>query len=138
MYVANVWYYLIMKVSSKEIYRMFGGKLHGHKVMKDFVCRALAKFPVDIIDHITTDCWFLGSTQDAWAYAFRGDEVAGKHLIILSDSLWDQPEEDIFYTIAHEIGHVVLGHRNAILEPQTKSETARQEREARAFALKYV
>lgn len=125
-------------ISSGQIARKFGGKLHGHKVMKDFVCRALAKFPPDIIDHVTADCWFLGSTPDAWAYTFRGDEVEGKHLIILSDTLWDQPEEDIIYTIAHEIGHVVLGHRNAILEPQSQKETDRQEDEARAFAMKYV
>lgn len=125
-------------MTTTQILRAFGGKLHGHKVMKDYVCRTLAKFPQDIVDHITTDCWFLGSTEDAWAYAFRGDEVAGKHLIILSDSLWEQPDEDIIYTIAHEIGHVVLGHRNAILEPQTKHQTDRQEEEARAFAMKYV
>ena len=127
-----------MKITPREIYKLFGGKLHGHKVMKDYVCRVLAKFPVDIIDHITTDCWFLGSTDDAWAYTFRGDEIEGKHLIVLSDSLWDQPDRDIVYTIAHEIGHVVLGHRNAILEPQTKAQTDRQEREAHAFALKYL
>lgn len=127
-----------MTITPKEIYRLFGGKLHGSRVMKDYVCKTLAKFPADIIDHITTDCWFLGSTRDAWAYTFRGDEVEGKHLIILSDSLWDQPDEDIIYTIAHEIGHIVLGHRNAILEPQSKAETAKQEREAHAFAVKYL
>ena len=127
-----------MKITNQEIHKMFGGKLHGSRVMKDYVCRTLAKFPKDIIDHITTDCWFLSSTSDAWAYTFRGNEVEGKHLIILSDALWDQPDKDITYTIAHEIGHVVLGHRNAILEPQTKAETAKQERDARAFAMKYV
>lgn len=127
-----------MRITSKEIYRLFGGKLFGTRKMKNSVCRTLAKFPADIIDHITSDCWFLGSTIDAWAYTFRGDEVSGKHLIILSDSLWHQPEEDIIYTIAHEIGHVVLGHKNAILEPQTKSKIAKQEKEAREFALKYL
>lgn len=106
--------------------------------MRDYVCRTLAKFPRDIINHITTDCWFLGSTSDAWAYAFRGDEIAGKHLIVLSDSLWEQPNWDIMYTIAHEIGHIVLGHRNAILAPQTTKEIAKQEHDARVFALQYV
>src|SRR5689334_19294068 len=122
----------------KEIYRLFGGKLHGSRVMQNYVCRTLALLPLDIIDHITSDCWFLGSTADAWAYTFRGDEIKGKHLIVLSDSLWLQSDEDITYTIAHEVGHIVLGHRNAILEPQTKSQTARQEREADEFAQRYV
>jgi hypothetical protein len=125
-------------MTPREIYRRFGGKLFGSRKMKNYVCRTLAKFPEDVIDHITDDCWFLGSTTDAWAYTFRGDEVAGKHLVILSDSLWDQPEADIIYTVAHEIGHVALGHKNAILEPQSKAQTAKQEKEARAFALKYI
>ena len=125
-------------MTERQIFQAFGGKIHGTRVMKDFVCRTLAKYPKDIIDHITTDCWFLGSTQDAWAYTFRGDEVRGKHLIILSDSLWEQPDEDIVYTIAHEIAHLVLGHRNAILAPQSKKETARQENEAHRFAMKYI
>jgi Zn-dependent peptidase ImmA (M78 family) len=80
----------------------------------------------------------LGSTTDAWAYTFRGDEVSGSHLIILSDSLWDQPDEDIIYTVAHEIGHVILGHKNAILEPQSEAQVAKQEKEAREYALKYL
>lgn len=127
-----------MRITPREINRLFGGKLFGTRKMKKYVCRTLAKFPPDVIEHITADCWFLGSTTDAWAYTFRGDEVTGKHMIILSDSLWDQPEKDIMYTIAHEIGHVALGHRNAILEPQSKRETTKQEKEARAFALKYI
>lgn len=102
--------------------------------MKRYVCQTLAKFPEDIVDHITRDCWFLGSTEDAWAYSFRGDEIAGKHLIVLSDELFAQSDEQITYTIAHEIGHIILGHRNAILTTQSRSETARQEREAREFA----
>ena len=125
-------------MTSQQIYREFGGKLVGTRNLKEYVCRTLAKFPPDIVHHITSTCWFLGSPEDAWAYAFRGDEIAAAHLVILSDSLWDQPEEDIIYTIAHEIGHVVLGHKNAILEPQSKAQIARQEREARAFALKYI
>lgn len=127
-----------MKVTTRDVYRLFGGKIHGTKTMKNYVCQVVAKLPLDIIEHITSDCWFLGSTTDAWAYSFRGDEVSGKHLIVLSDSLWEQPEQDIIYTIAHEIGHIVLGHRNAILAPQTKREIAKQEKEARDFALRYI
>ncbi len=125
-------------MTPRQIYHAFSGKLHGNRTMKRYVCRTLSKFPQDIIDHITRDCWFLGSTEDAWAYSFRGDEIAGKHLIVLSDELFTQSDEQIEYTIAHEIGHIILGHRNAILSSQSKSETARQEREAHAFALRYL
>lgn len=125
-----------MKV--QEISRLFGGKIIGTRTMKSYICRTVAKFPPTIINKITKTCWFLGSTSDAWAYAFHISELTGKHIVILSDSLWEQPEHDIYYTIAHEIGHIILGHKNAILESQTKRETAQQEREARRFALEYI
>lgn len=54
-----------MSITPGEIHRLFGGKLFGSKKMKGYVCRTLAKFPVHVIDHITADCWFLGSTTDA-------------------------------------------------------------------------
>jgi hypothetical protein len=127
-----------MTKTQQQIYRRFGGKLIGSRKMKDYVCRTVAKFPVDIIRTITNNCWFLGSVADAWAYTFRGEEVSSKHLIVLSDSLWDQSDTDILYTIAHEVGHVVLGHRNAILAPQTKAQIHKQEKEAHAFAIKYL
>ncbi len=124
--------------SLRKIYRAFGGKLHGSRKMKAYVCRTLSKFPDAVIDHITSDCWFLGSTPDAWAFTFSGDDLAGKHLIILSDDLLHQTEEQIEYSIAHEIGHVILGHRNAIMAPQTDGEVEKQEREADKFALQYI
>jgi hypothetical protein len=127
-----------MDYTAREIYKAFGGKLHVHKLLRDHVCRTVAQLPKELIDHITKHCWFLGSTEDAWAYTFRGDEIAGKHLIILTDLLLNQPDEDIEWTIMHEIGHVVLGHRNGILEPQTKAETTIQEQQADAFAKKYL
>lgn len=123
---------------TRQIKRAFGGKLHVNKPLQRLVVATLAKMPDEVIDHVTSDCWFLGSVDDAWAYTFRGDELVGKHLIILSDILLEQPEEDIQYTIAHEIGHVILGHRNSILASQSKTEIVRQEREARQFAMQYI
>lgn len=123
---------------NRHIARLFGGKLHVSKKLKEHVCRAVGLLPQSIIAQITSHCWFLGSTEDAWAYTFRGDEVMGKHLVILSDELLNQTDDDIQWTIIHEIGHVVLGHRNAILAPQSKGEIAKQEREADAFARRYI
>ncbi len=127
-----------MKKRVREIYRAFDGKLHGSGTMKWAVCRTLAKMPEEVIDHITSDCWFLASTPDAFGFTFSGDDVAGKHLIVLSDDLLVQSNEQIAYTISHEIGHVILGHRNAIMAPQSKREIAQQEQEAHEFALRYL
>lgn len=123
---------------ARQIKRAFGVKLHVSESLQQHVVNTLAIMPDDIVDHITSDCWFLGSVDDASAYTIRGDELGGKYLIILSDRLLDQSPADIQYTIVHEIGHVVLGHRNAILAPQSKREIARQERLAHKFAMKYV
>lgn len=122
----------------KELYKAFGGKLHGSRKMKQMVCRTLAMMPEEIIDHITSDCWFFSSTEDAWAFTIRGDELIGKHLIFLGEDLLREPDSQIMYTIAHEIGHVILGHRNSILVSQTPREVRKQESEAHEFAKHYL
>lgn len=70
-----------------QIKREFGVRLHVSKPLPKYVIQTLSKMPDNVIDHITNNCWFLGSVDDAWAYTFRGDELVGKHLIILSDIL---------------------------------------------------
>lgn len=124
--------------SHADVLRSFGGKIHVSALLKRYVVRVVAKLPEEIRAHIASDCWFLGSRKDAWAYTFTGDELAGKHLIILSDELSRQSDTDIEWTIMHEIGHVILGHRNSILVTQSGKEIARQEREADAFARTYL
>ena len=94
--------------------------------------------PVEVQSFITEKCWFFSSMDDAWAFAFTGNDLVDQHLIFLSDELWKQPEQEIYYTIAHEIGHVILGHRNSTLIRQTRTEIRRQEKEADRFAKKYT
>ena len=120
-----------------EIKRLFGNKIVGTKKMEHFVLSVISKMPVSIIDKITKSTWFFGSVDDAWAFTFTGDDLKGKHLIFLSDDLLSQQANQIRYTIAHEIGHVILKHRNSVFEKQTKKEIKRQEKEADEFAMKY-
>lgn len=127
-----------MKKDPGEIYVMFKGKLVGNKRMKYHVCETLARMSPEIVSYITKNCWFFASMEDAWAFAFTGNDLADQHLIFLSDELMSQSEEQIHYTIAHEIGHVMLGHRNSTLVRQTKSEVKQQEKEAHDFAEKWT
>lgn len=127
-----------MDKSTKEIYQAFRGKLVGNAQMKRHVCEAVALMPKDIVNFVTKNCWFLGSTEDAWAFTFTGNDLKDHHLIFISDELLLQTDEQIRYTIAHEIGHVMLNHRNSVLVRQTKAEIKRQEKEADLFAKKYV
>jgi len=117
---------------------MFGNKLVGTKPMKDYVCETLSAMPFEAIDYVTANCWFLASMEDAFAFTFTGNDLANKHLIFLSDELLSQSKDQIRYTVAHEIGHVMLGHRNSVFVEQNKREIMNQEREADSFARKYI
>ncbi len=121
-----------------EIKEAFGNKLIGSGKMKHFVCLVLLNMPDKIIEYITGTTWFISSFEDAYAFTFTGKDLRDNHLIFLSDELLNQSEKQIKYTIAHEIGHVVLNHRNSLFKVQTKLEVKKQEKEAHDFALKYL
>lgn len=76
--------------------------------------------------------------NDAWAFTFTGNDLKDKHLIFLSDALLNQHPQQIIFSIAHEIGHVILKHRNSTLVRQTKQEIKKQEKEADAFAKQFI
>lgn len=125
-------------MKSDEIKHAFRGKLIGSPAMKHFVCETVAKLPDDVQRYITTYCWFLSSLRDAWAFTFTGNDLADQHLIFLSDDLLKQDSGQIRWSITHEIGHVVLKHRNSVMIRQSKAEITQQEIEADEFAAHYI
>jgi len=127
-----------MRAELEEIKEKFAGKLIGNLRMQRLVCETLLSFPEKIVNQVTISCWFVSSFDDAWGFTLAGKELGGNHLIFLSDELFDQDYNQQNYTVAHEIGHVILKHRNAILEPQSKAEIAQQEEEADQFVKKYL
>jgi Zn-dependent protease with chaperone function len=128
----------MMKWTIETVRKALGGKLIGRLYMREMVCKAILLLPDEMIVHVTKHVWFISSQDDAWAFTFRGSDVHGAHLIFLSDELLSAEEEQIIYTILHEIGHVVLEHRNSLGGYiQTESEIKQQEREADRFAKKY-
>ena len=127
-----------MKNDLQAIFVAFDGKLVGTKHMQRFVCETVALITDEIINYITNNCWFFASMEDAWAFTFTGNDLKDQHLIFLSDDLLNQHPQQIRYSIAHEIGHVILGHRNSVLERQTKREVKQQEKEADAFTEQFI
>ena len=124
-----------MQINKKS----FGHRLQGNTYMKKMVLKTLQFFPDEITNFITQKVWFISSFEDGWAFTLRGDELKkDEYLIFLSDELLNQNEGQIIWTIAHEMGHVVLGHKNSIGKVQTKSEIRNQEQEADEFAKKYL
>ncbi len=85
-------------------------------------------------ENVCATVWFISSPEDAWALTFRGSEIKNRSLVILSDELFLEDEEQIRYTILHEVGHIVLHHRNSIGYEQTQLEIDQQEKEADHFA----
>lgn len=122
----------------EEIRTKFAGKLVGNSKMQKLVCETLLLFHQEIVDFVTENVWFISSFEDSWGFVFKGDDLKGKYLIFLSDELFLQSKSVQHYEIAHEIGHVILKHRNAILKPQTRDEIAKQEKEADDFARHYL
>ena len=127
-----------MSKSIEEILHSFSGRLIGKPLMKTLVCEAVELFPEKLQKYVTENVWFLSSPEDSWAFTFRGSDIKGQHLIVLSDELMSQDKPQIIYTIIHEIGHAVLGHQNSMGRLQTQSEIDKQEFEADEFAKKYL
>jgi Zn-dependent protease with chaperone function len=126
-----------MKVS--EIQKAFGHRLIGTRLMKRMVVTALRRMPDKTIEKVTKHCWFVSSFEDGWAFTLRHNDLKrGEFLIFLSDELLQEDENQIIWTITHEIGHVILGHRNSIGVVQSKAEIRKQEKEADEFAIKIL
>jgi len=126
-------------LKSKLKKESFGHRLQGSAFMKKMILKTLRFLPEDIVNFITQKVWFVGSFEDGWAFTLRGNELKpSEYLIFLSDELLREDEKQIVWTIAHEIGHIVLRHRNSIGEVQSRLEVRKQEREADQFARKYI
>lgn len=127
-----------MELRLEKIKRRFKGKLVGKVRMQTLVCETLLILPKGITNFVTQNVWFISSFEDSWGFVLDSKDLGKKHIIFLGDELFEQDKYAQHYTIAHEIGHVVLNHRNAILETQTMRETEKQEDEAHQFAIQYV
>src|SRR5581483_10449324 len=125
-------------MNKQDVRRIFGGRLVGNDEMKHHVIEIVSRLPEQQAEFIAQNVWFFASMDDAWAFTFTGNDLKDNHLIFLSDDLLNQDEDQIHYTIAHEIGHVVLGHRNSVTVRQTKEEIMHQEQEADLFAREVI
>lgn len=110
----------------------------GNKIMIEMVCETALLLPDEIVKYLTRNIWFVSSPEDAWAFTFNGSDIDGQSVVILSDELFNQDKRIIQFTILHEIGHAVSGHRNSMGYTQTHEEIQQQEAEANQFAEKYL
>jgi hypothetical protein len=121
-----------------SVRKALGDKLIGSSYMREMVCKTILHLPAEQIEQVCRKVWFISSPEDSWAFTFRGADIKDRHLVFLSEELFAQNTNQITYTILHELGHVILNHRNAIGVTQTQSEINRQEKEADDFSKKYI
>lgn len=121
-----------------KIRKALGSKLIAKPLLEALVCESLLKLPDEVIEYVVEHVWFFSSHDDAWAYTFHGNDLKNKHFIFLSDDLAKEDRAQIGYTIIHEIGHIILKHKNSIGRKQSQSEIRKQEFEADLFAKKYL
>lgn len=122
----------------EDVKRKFGNKIIGSQKVQNLVCSVVGLLPSEKADFVTKNVWFVNSFSDASSFVLRGDELAGKYLVFLSDEVFKQPKSDQYYEVAHEIGHILLNHRNSIGISQTSVEIEKQERQAEQFAYKLL
>jgi|SRR5579872_4722347 len=113
--------------------QILGGKLAQLKIDK-----VLSILPQDVAEYTKNNITFIASFKNAWAYTLQATDLSGKYIIVVSDELLEQDMRSFAYTITHEIGHAISGHRNAIRNAQTKTEIKNQEKEAHNFARKVI
>ncbi|HSX18907.1 MAG TPA: hypothetical protein VLE91_02100 [Candidatus Saccharimonadales bacterium] len=110
----------------------------GSKLAQLKINKVLNNLPQDVLEYTMENITFMASFKNAWAYTLEENDIKGKYVIVLSDELLNQGMQTIAYTITHEIGHAISGHRNAIRNTQTKAEIKNQEKEAHNFARKVI
>jgi Zn-dependent protease with chaperone function len=125
-------------MTTSQILKTLGGRLVGTEKMKKLVAQAIQKLPEKNQDYLTHHTWILSSHPDSWAFAFHGDDLKDSHLIFLSDDLLNQHDHQILFTVLHEFGHIILGHKNSIDYKQSMHEIDQQENAADQFAKKYL
>lgn len=124
-------------MDDKKGKKSLGDKLIGNAVMREHVCKTLLLLPSRMTEKICKTVWFISSPEDAWAFTFRGEDLKQRHLILLSEELFRQDNAQITYTMLHEVGHLLLNHKNSIGKLQTETEIQTQEQQADEFAREY-
>ena len=126
------------KLDLSRILKDFGSRLIGDDRSKKIICETLLLFPRAVVDYITRNVWFITPFDDAWSFTLEADGLASKSLVFLSDDLLRQDDDQIRYSIAHEIAHIMLGHRNPYGVIIRKGSDKRSETDADEFARYYL
>lgn len=130
---------MMEKFTPTKIKKEFKYRLLVNKKAAEIICKTLLLLPNEMIDFVTNHCWFVGSMDDSWGLTLKAKDLNKKdYLIFLSDELLSEPVNQIKFTILHELGHVILKHKNSIGIIQSKNEIKKQEKEADEFANLYI
>src|SRR3989338_11181625 len=95
-----------------KILKDFNTRLVGDEETKKIICETLLVFPKEVIDFVVKNVWFVSAFDDAWSFTLDSEELCGRTIVFLSDDLLRHSKERVTYSVAHEIAHIMLGHKN--------------------------
>jgi Zn-dependent peptidase ImmA (M78 family) len=121
-----------------KILTSFHGRIVGSKQNKKAIASVILLLPKDTIKTLIDTTWFVSGYDETFGFVLSKNDIKNRNIIFLSDNLFKESELQITYTILHEIGHVILKHRNSFDDIQSKREIEKQEKEADEFALEYL
>lgn len=86
----------------------------------------IALLPKSVVDFIESNCVILAILEGEGTHWNLDDDIFAhkKSLIIINSSVWDKTEQQIVFTVAHEVAHAYLGHKIKVDGKDLKQEKA--------------
>lgn len=123
----------------EEVDYMFGGINHLSKEFRMILARAVSKIPQETSEWAAENLLFVSSTWTDYAFSLMKKDWAHKSgFVFLCENLKEEEKDTQLFSIAHEIAHHKLKHKNPIFGRLTIEETRNQEREANKMAEKWI
>jgi hypothetical protein len=127
-------------MTEKEIERILAirelaNKQPVSKEFRDVLVDTLVLLPEDVVGWAFDNITFVSSCKDYQAFCVSKEDLKGKGVIVLCESLKRKSTLYQFYVIAHEIAHHKLKHEESNL---TEKKSDKLEQEANDLALKWV
>jgi hypothetical protein len=98
------------------------------------VSQALSQVPAEVAEQVMGGCLCIMPTAEQKGLYVPEENIRGKSIIALPETLLAMNESEINWTILHEVAHFVLNHK--MLQPLEVSD--RQEREANDLVRKWL
>ena len=110
----------------------------GDDQLRDLVSVALSYAPHEVIDYTLDNAVMLMPRSEEKGCHIPNYLFGGKDIIAFPETLLEEPKEEAYFTILHEVAHLWLGHKSPLVDDLTMEESDRGEKEADALARQWL